>query len=99
MRLRSLLQLRVCLFAAGSLSFAGLLALNHDTPLPPSAGIVWVYHTSLCAIPGDASDCTPVGGSQSIFDSMEACAAHRSLNLEQAGNPRLLGTCARQHEA
>jgi hypothetical protein len=99
MRLRSLLQPRVCLFAMGSLSFAYVLALNHDTPPPPSAGIVWVYHPALCATPGDASDCTPVGGSQGIFDSMDACAVHRSLDLAQASNPRLLGTCARQHEA
>ena len=61
---------------------------------------IWVYYTSLCAAPGDSSDCKRVESHPwPGFPSHESCAAFRATDLARAANPRLMGTCERLHEA
>jgi hypothetical protein len=105
-KLSSILQ-HLYLPLAAAFAFGGFLALGHATPSRASAsdatagrGIVWVYYTSLCAAPGDSSDCKQVSvPARRSFPSLEACSAFRNVDLSQNHNPRLLGSCLRQREA
>jgi hypothetical protein len=101
MRLRSLLRPAALLFGTGALSVTGILAMGHTSaPPPPDEGVVWVYFESMCATPGDATDCKEIVASARLsFDTIEACDAHRDKALAAANDPRLLGSCLRQHEA
>jgi hypothetical protein len=101
MRLKSLLRSRVCLPLAGAGLVATLLAGRHGTSSdPPDQGVVWVYYTSLCAEPGDNRACSEIRQPiRQAFDRLEACDAYRTRDLDRAGNPRLLGSCLRLHEA
>lgn len=101
MRLASLMNPRLCLPLCGAAAVAGFLAYGHTVSTPAANDrVIWVYYTSLCVRPGDASECTEVKQSvRRAFDSLETCSAYRDADLRQAGNPRLLGNCQRQHEA
>jgi hypothetical protein len=70
------------------------------TPNMVHQDAIWVYFASICAQPGDASDCRPIEGApRTVFGSHDACADHRDAELARAANPRLLGSCLRQREA
>ncbi len=100
MRMRTCL--RFCLPFGVTAGLVALLASGHAaTPQPPSdEGVVWVYYAAMCAQPGDASDCRVIrNGVRTAFDSFEACDRYRNDALHQAADPRLMGTCAKQHEA
>jgi hypothetical protein len=101
MRLKRLRLPRHVLLFSGAALVAGLLVAGHAAPTPPSdQGVVWVYYTSLCARPNDASACTVVHGpSRPSFDSHESCSAYRDLDLGREANPRLMGSCQKQREA
>lgn len=101
MRLKSLLQPTLMLLGAGALTVTGVLSMGHTAAVPAEAeGIVWVYYTSVCARPGDASDCKEVvSPARRSFENLEACSAFRDKDLAEAGNPRLLGSCLKQREA
>ncbi len=94
--------LRFCLPFGVTAGLVALLASGHaETPQPPSdTGIVWVYHAALCAKPGDASDCKEVHDTPRVgFASFENCDSYRDSALSHAANPRLMGVCAKEHEA
>jgi len=101
MRLRSLLRPAALLFGTGVLAVTGLLAMGHTSAPPPAdEGVVWVYFESMCENPGDSSVCTEiVTPIRQAFGSMEACGEHRDRALAAANDPRLMGSCLRQHEA
>jgi hypothetical protein len=101
MRLMSLLRPRLSLPLGGAAIVAGFLAYGHTAPAQaPGGTIIWVYYTSLCAAPGDDSACTEIKQPvRRSFDSLEACSAYRDTDLGRAANPRVLGSCLRQHEA
>ncbi|MDR3538226.1 MAG: hypothetical protein P4L71_17155 [Acetobacteraceae bacterium] len=100
MRMRSCL--RFCLPFGVTAGLVALLASGHaETPQPPSDdGVVWVYYGAMCAKPGDSSDCKVVqDGIPAAFGTFETCDKYRNDALSRAGNPRLMGVCAKQHEA
>jgi hypothetical protein len=101
MRLRSFLRPAALLFGTGVLSVTGLLVMGHTAaPSPPDEGVVWVYFESVCARPGDSSDCTEIKTPvRRSFDSFEACDAYGDKALAEANDPRRLASCLRQHEA
>ncbi len=92
---------RFCLPFGITTGFVALLASGRaEMPQPPTdQGIVWVYYASMCAKPGDASDCKVVTGTRVGFSTPDACDAYRNDALARAANPRLLGFCAKEHEA
>lgn len=97
-RLRPRLTIPVCALVIGG-GFA-LAEAQPKTAITISPDAVWVYYTSLCARPGDASECTVVQTSQRpTFGSHQACSAHRDSDLGREPNPRLMGSCQKQHEA
>ena len=102
MRLSALFRTRFCLPIGGAAAILGVLTLSPQpaTSMPTSVGIVWVYYASMCATPGDSSDCqiikVPV---RPQFVTQEECATHRDAELSQHANPRLMGSCLRQREA
>jgi len=102
MRLSALFRTRFCLPIGGAAAILGVLTLSPQPPtsMPTSVGIVWVYYASMCAAPGDSSDCqiikVPV---RPQFVTQEECATHRDAELSQHANPRLMGSCLRQREA
>jgi len=59
MRLSALFRTRFCLPIGGAAAILGVLTLSPQPPtsMPTSVGIVWVYYASMCATPGDSSDC------------------------------------------
>lgn len=102
MPLRSFLRLRFCLPFGVTAGLVALLASGHaQTPQPPSEeGVVWVYYAAMCAKPGDASECKPLhDGVRRSFENVVACDIYRNGALAQAAEPRLMGVCAKQHEA
>ncbi len=100
MRMQSCL--RFCLPFGVTAGLVALLASGHAaTPLPPSdTGVVWVFYAEMCAAAGDASDCKRVSDEVATpFDTFETCDGFRIEALHRADNPRLMGVCAKQHEA
>jgi hypothetical protein len=87
----------VLLLGVGALSVTGVLAIGPTSVPPPSdEGVVWIYFASLCANPGDASDCKRIDAAfHPVFSSLEACDAYRDRALAEAGNP----SCLRQRDA
>jgi hypothetical protein len=101
MTLGRMMTRRVCLSFGLALAVACLLAAKRagPTPDPDGIGIVYVYFPSLCAAPGDASDCHEIQQvSRPSFTSMEACLAHADDELSQAHNPRVMASCMKQRE-
>jgi hypothetical protein len=102
MRLISRLRLRTAL-PLGILALVGTVAITDTAPrsaITIQHDVIWVYTTALCERPGDASACTIVAGAERpAFDSHQACDAPREVDLARAANPRLLGTCRKQHQA
>ena len=92
--------LMICLGALGLVTGMTLAEPRTRTAISIQHDVVWVYYTSLCARAGDAGECTIVPTEQrQAFPSHQACAAHRDADLAREANPRLLGSCSKQHEA
>jgi len=90
---------RICLPLGCLVLGLGAFAMLPRTAMPRPAP-VWVYFTSTCAKPGDASDCKATQAPARLaFTTAEACAAHRDIDLAEKADPRLMGTCLRQFEA
>jgi len=89
------------LLLGGGIAVGTCLAGGHAARSRPADGtVIWVYYTSLCSAPGDSSSCTEIKQSvRRAFETEDACSAYRNIDLSQANNPRLLGSCLRQHEA
>jgi hypothetical protein len=100
MRLISLCSPRLYLLLGGVSVIVGFLLFGHVARSRPSdSKVVWVYYTSLCETPGDSTTCTEEKQvARRAFDSVEACAAYRDIDLGHFNNPRLMGSCLRQHE-
>jgi hypothetical protein len=92
---------RFCLSFGAALAVASVLVTHRAGPVPnpEGTGVVYVYFPSLCAAPGDPSDChevpLPVRPS---FESMAACSAYADVQLRHEQNPRVMASCMRQRE-
>jgi hypothetical protein len=94
------MKLRLWLPVVALLGCAGMLAAWFSSDATPEDRDVWVYYTSLCAAPGDDSNCRPVERhARPGFPTLESCAAFRAADLDRSANPRLMGTCERLREA
>ena len=101
MRIKWIMTKRFCLSFGVALAVATVLLTHRDgpTPDPDGPGVVYVYFPSLCAEPGDPSDCHEISRPpRPSFDSMAACSAHADAELRQEHNPRLMASCMRQRE-
>ena len=101
MTIRRIMTTRFCLSLGAALTVATVLVTHRAGPAPDpeGAGIVFVYFPSLCAAPGDASDCRELPRpARPSFDSMAACWAYADAELRQEHNPNLLASCMKQRE-
>jgi len=92
---------RFCLSLGAALAVASVLVTHREVPRPglEGPGIVYVYFPSLCAAPGDASDCHEISRpARPGFDSMASCWAYADVELRQENNPKLLASCMKQWE-
>jgi hypothetical protein len=99
MKLRS--AMRFCLPFGITTGFVALLASGRvEMPQGPTdLGVVWVYYSSMCAAPGDGSDCKAIIGTRVGFDTPLACDTYRNDALARAADPRVMGVCAKEHQA
>ncbi len=101
MNIKRIMTTRLCLSLGAALAVTSVLVTHRAEPADrlDSSGVVYVYFPSLCAAPGDASDCheipRPVRPS---FDSMAACSAYADVQLRLEHNPRMMASCMRQRE-
>jgi hypothetical protein len=95
------MKARSILLLGGGITVAASLAYGHVARSKPTDdAAIWVYYTSLCQTPGDTTSCTEIKQPvRRAFESEQACSAYRAIDLDRANNPRLLGSCLRQHEA
>src|ERR1700722_563580 len=101
MSLRHILTTRFCLSFGVTVVVAAVLVTHRGrpTPNPEGNGVVFVYFPSLCANPGDASDCREIPGpARPAFSTMAACSAYADVQLRQENNPRLMASCMKQRE-
>ena len=101
MSIRHLLTIRFGLSLGAALAVAVMLVTHRGQPVTDleGPGVVYVYFPSLCALPGDASDCHEIQRrTRPAFDSMAACSAFADDQLRQEQNPRLLASCMKQRE-
>jgi hypothetical protein len=95
------MTMRFCLSFGAALSVASVLMTHQSgsTPNLEGQGIVYVYFPSLCAAPGDSSDCHEIARPvRPSFESMAACSAFADAELRQEHNPRLMASCMKQRE-
>ena len=100
-RVKRTMTLRFCLSLGATLAVAGVLLTHRTGPTPDleGPGIVYVYFPSLCAEPGDSSDCQEVPrAARPSFETMAACSAHANAELRHERNPRMMASCMRQRE-
>jgi hypothetical protein len=101
MNIKRIMTMRFCLSFGVTLAVASVLLEQRSGPAPnpEGAGIVYVYFSSLCAMPGDASDCHEIPQpKRPSFGSMAACSAHADVELQMAHNPRVMASCMKQRE-
>lgn len=101
MRIRTILTPRLCLTFAATVVVAAVLVTHRSrpTPNPEADGVVFVYFPSLCANPGDASNCREIPGpARPAFSTMAACSAYADVQLRHENNPRLMASCMKQRE-
>jgi hypothetical protein len=99
--IKRVMSMRFCLSIGAALAVASVLAAHRTEPSLDlvGGGVVYVYFPSLCAKPGDASDCHEIRQpARPSFESMAACSAHADVELRAANNPRLLASCMKQRE-
>jgi len=106
MSIRSVMTKRSCLGFGVALVVAAVLVTHRSGPAPSSEGdgpegngVVFVYFPSLCAAPGDASDCREIPRpSRPAFSTMAECSAYADVELRRENNPRLMASCMKQRE-
>lgn len=101
MSIKRIMTARFCLSLGAALAVTSVLVSHRTGPdsNADAAGIVYVYFPSLCAAPGDSSDCREIPRPvRPAFESMAACSAHADVELQQESNPRVMASCMRQHE-
>jgi len=101
MSIKHLMSMRFCLSFGAALAVATTLVTHRGQPVAniEGPGIVYVYFPSLCAAPGDASDCHEIRQSaRPAFESMAACSAYADVQLRTENNPKLLASCMKQRE-
>jgi len=101
MNLRRLMNMRFCLSFGLALGVTTVLVTHRGEPVGnlEGPGIVYVYFPSLCAAPGDASDCKEIPRpSRPAFSSMAACSAYADQELKNEHNPRVMASCMKQRE-
>jgi hypothetical protein len=92
---------RSCLALGGALTIAAVLVAHRGGPVPSQEadGVIFVYFPSLCAAPGDASNCREIPRpARPAFNTMAACWAYADVQLRQENNPRLMASCMKQRE-
>lgn len=62
-------------------------------------GIVFVYYTQECAAANIDKDCVVVQGDRPAFDSMAACMAHATEDLNAIGDEKRLALCEKMRSA
>jgi hypothetical protein len=101
MNIRPIMTRRFCLSVGVALAVAAVLVTHRGGPArePEGEGVVFVYFPSLCATPGDASDCHEIPRpARPAFASMAACSAYADTQLRLENNPRLMASCMKQRE-
>jgi len=102
MRTRPVLTMRFCLSVGLALAVATVLVTHRGgapASEPDGTGVIYVYFPSLCAKPGDPSDCHEIPRPERPgFASMKACWAYADVQLRREHNPRLMGSCMKQRE-
>lgn len=101
MSIGSVLTKRFCLAIGGALIVAAVLMTHRSgpAPSPDGDGVVFVYFPSLCAAPGDATNCREIPGpARPAFSSMAACSAYADVQLRNEHNPRIMASCLKQWE-
>jgi hypothetical protein len=95
------MNMRFCLSFGLALAVTTVLVTHRGAPAGnlEGPGIVYVYFPSLCAAPGDASDCKEIPSpSRPAFSSMAACSAHADVELKNEHNPRVMASCMKVRE-
>ena len=101
MSIRSIMTKRSCLGFGVALVVAAVLVTHRGSPAPSPEGdgVVFVYFPSLCAAPGDASDCQEIPRpARPAFSTMAECSAYADVELRRENNPRLMASCMKQRE-
>jgi hypothetical protein len=101
MNFRSIVTKRFCLALGGALVVAAVLVTHRagPAPSPEGDGVIFVYFPSLCAAPGDSSNCREIPHPERpAFGTMAACSAYADVQLRQENNPRLMASCMKQRE-
>jgi len=101
MSVRRVVTRRFCLSLGAALVIASVLLTHRGESASPfeGPGIVFVYFPSLCAAPGDSSDCHEITrAARPAFDSMAACSKYADVQLSRESNPRLMASCMRLRE-
>lgn len=102
MSIRHLMTMRFCLSLGAAMAVASVLVTHRGAPAEnlQGSGIVFVYFPSLCAAPGDSSDCHELPQpARPAFATMEACSAYADVELRKANNPRQMASCMKQRES
>ena len=101
MNIKRLMTMRFCLSFGAALAVTSVLVTQRSGPAPDpeGAGIVYVYFPSMCAAPGDASNCKEIPRpARPSFQSMAACSAYADVELRQENNPRVMASCMKERE-
>jgi len=99
--IKRIMTTRFCLSIGATLAVASVLVSHRAGPAAnfEETGVVYVYFPSLCAAPGDPSDCRELPRpARPSFDSMAACSAYADSELRQEHNPRIMASCMKERE-
>jgi hypothetical protein len=101
MNIKGIMTKRFCLSLGAAAAVASVL-MSHSggaAPNPEGTGIVFVYFPSMCAAPGDATDCHEMQQpARPGFESMAACSAHAEIQLRLENNPKVMASCMKLRE-
>jgi hypothetical protein len=101
MSIRNIMTKRFCVSLGAALAVTSVLVTHSGGAAPniEGAGIVFVYFPSLCAAPGDATDCHEIPQpARPGFESMAACSAYADTQLQLEQNPRVMASCMKERE-
>jgi hypothetical protein len=101
MSIKRIMSMRFCLSFGLALGVTTVLVTHRGAPAGnlEGPGIVYVYYPSMCATPGDSSDCKEIQRpSRPAFSSMAACSAYADIELKSSHNPRVMASCMKERE-